>query len=214
MKGQKIISSLLLGALLVSCTAADNLEGIGAKAKGTAGGAAVGALVGQLVGKDTKATLVGAGVGGLLGLTWGAYLDKQESALRESLKDSPVKVSRQGDELSLNLPGGVTFASNSDNIVPNFYSSLNEIAKILVQFPETKILVNGYTDSTGSDSWNQTLSEKRADSVKNYLVAQGVSYNRIITTGYGKANPVASNSTEAGKQANRRVEVKIVKLDQ
>lgn len=213
MRGKKIISSILLGGTLISCTVTDEIGGVGGRTKGTAGGAAVGALVGQLIGKDTKATLVGAGVGSLLGLTWGAYLDRQENALKESLKDTDIEVSREGEAININLPGGVTFASNSDNIVANFYGPLNEIAKVLVQYPETKILVNGYTDSTGSDTWNQTLSEKRADSVKNYLMAQGVNYSRISAFGYGKANPIASNSTEAGKQANRRVEVKIVKLD-
>lgn len=213
MKGKKIISTVLLGATLVSCTATDDIGGYSGRAKGAAGGAAVGALVGQIIGKDTKGTLVGAGVGTLLGLTWGAYLDRQEAALKNSLKDTPVEVSREGETININLPGGVTFASNSDNIVSSFYGPLNEIAKVLTQYPETKILVNGYTDSTGGDAWNQTLSENRAASVKNYLVGQGVSSSRIIATGYGKANPIASNSTEQGKQANRRVEVKIVKLD-
>lgn len=213
MKTKKIISSILVAATLVSCTATDDIGGVSGRTKGAAGGAAAGALIGQLIGKDTKGTLVGAGVGTLLGLTWGAYLDRQEAQLKESLKDSPVEVSRQGENLNINLPGGVTFATNSANIAPNFYYSLNEIAKVLVQYPESRILVNGYTDSTGGDAHNQVLSEKRANSVANYLAAQGVAANRITAVGYGKANPIASNTTEAGKQANRRVEVKIVPLN-
>ena len=213
MKGKKIIASLLIGTTLIGCTATDDLGGFSGRGKGTVGGAAAGALVGQLIGKDTKSTLIGAGVGSLLGLTWGAYLDRQEAALKDSLKDSPVEVSRQGDNLNINLPGGVTFASDSATISSDFYSSLNEIARVLVQYPESKILVNGYTDSTGGDAHNQALSERRANSVASYLVAQGVSRNRIIATGYGKSNPIATNSTEAGKQANRRVEVKIIPLN-
>lgn len=213
MKGKKIIASLLLGTTLISCTATDELGGFSGRGKGTAGGAAAGALIGQLIGKDTKSTLIGAGVGSLLGLTWGAYLDRQEAALKDSLKDTPVKISREGENLNINLPGGVTFATDSATISQSFYSSLNEIANVLVQYPESKILVNGYTDSTGGDAHNQALSERRASSVASYLVAQGVARNRIIATGYGKSNPIATNSTEAGKQANRRVEVKIIPLN-
>ncbi|WP_022819846.1 OmpA family protein [Fusobacterium russii] len=213
MKGKKIIASLLLGTTLISCTATDDLGGFSGRGKGTAGGAAAGALIGQLIGKDTKSTLIGAGVGSLLGLTWGAYLDRQEAALKDSLKDTPVKISREGENLNINLPGGVTFATDSATISQSFYSSLNEIANVLVQYPESKILVNGYTDSTGGDAHNQALSERRASSVASYLVAQGVARNRIIATGYGKSNPIATNSTEAGKQANRRVEVKIIPLN-
>ncbi|MCI5724625.1 MULTISPECIES: OmpA family protein [Fusobacterium] len=213
MKGKKIVSSLLVAATLVGCTAADDLGGFSGRTGGTAGGAAAGALIGQLIGKDTKSTLVGAGIGSLVGLTWGAYLDKQEAALKDSLKDTPVQVAREGENLNINLPGGVTFATDSASIASSFYSSLNEIAKVLVQYPESKILVNGYTDSTGGDAHNQALSERRAESVANYLVAQGVSSSRIIATGYGKLDPIATNTTEAGKQANRRVEVKIVPLN-
>lgn len=213
MKGKKIIASLFLGTTLIGCTATDELGSFSGRGKGTVGGAAAGALVGQLIGKDTKSTLIGAGVGSLLGLTWGAYLDRQEAALKDSLKDTPVKISREGENLNINLPGGVTFASDSATISQAFYSSLNEIAGVLVQYPESKILVNGYTDSTGGDAHNQALSERRANSVANYLAAQGVARNRIIATGYGKSNPIATNSTEAGKQANRRVEVKIIPLN-
>lgn len=213
MKGKKIVSSLLVAATLVGCTATDDLGGFSGRTGGTAGGAAAGALIGQLIGKDTKSTLVGAGIGSLVGLTWGAYLDKQEAALKDSLKDTPVQVAREGENLNINLPGGVAFATDSASIASSFYSSLNEIAKVLVQYPESKILVNGYTDSTGGDAHNQALSERRAESVANYLVAQGVSSSRIIATGYGKLDPIATNTTEAGKQANRRVEVKIVPLN-
>lgn len=213
MKGKKIIASLFLGTTLIGCTATDDLGGFSGRGKGTVGGAAAGALIGQLIGKDTKSTLIGAGVGSLLGLTWGAYLDKQEAALKDSLKDTPVKISREGENLNINLPGGVTFASDSATISQSFYSSLNDIANVLVQYPESKILVNGYTDSTGGDAHNQALSERRANSVANYLASQGVARNRIIATGYGKSNPIASNSTESGKQANRRVEVKIIPLN-
>ena len=212
MKFQKTTASLLLAFTLVGCTSSPFLtdEGnINKKSSGTAGGAAVGALLGQLIGKDTKGTLIGAGVGALAGLSWGAYRDQQEAALRASLKNTAVQVQRDGENISLYLPGGVTFASDSAQISGNFYSALNSIAQVLVQYPETQILVQGHTDSTGSFQHNMDLSNRRANSVKQYLIGQGVASNRLMSQGFGPNNPVADNSTPDGRQMNRRVEIKI-----
>lgn len=208
MKAQKAIAGTLLTLTLIGCTGAE----FGNKATGVAGGAAAGALLGQLIGRDTKGTLIGAGVGALAGLGWGAYRDKQEAELKARLRNTEVQVGRDGDYLNLNLPNGVTFATNSSNINSYFYAPLNEISKVLLQYSETKIIINGHTDSTGNYSYNQRLSERRANSVKRYFVSQGVASNRIRAIGYGEDMPIASNLTIRGREINRRVEIKILPL--
>ena len=213
---KKIVSTLLLGLTMVGCTSSPYIDETGSvnkKTSGTAGGAAAGALIGQLIGKDTKGTLIGAGIGALAGLGWGAYRDHQEKELREKLKNTEVEVNREGENLNLYLPGGVTFATNSANIASNFYSPLSSIASVLVQYPETRVIVNGYTDNTGSPSYNLDLSQRRAASVKNYFISQGVAAYRITSVGHGINNPRATNSTAAGRAENRRVEIQILPLN-
>ena len=209
MKNKKIIASWMLALSLIGCTGLEAGNG-GYTAGGAAGGAAVGALAGQIIGKDTKGTLIGAAVGSLLGMGWGAYRDNQERELKNRLQGTQAEVRRDGNALVINLPGGVTFASDSANISSDFYSALNGIAQTLNNYPETRIQVNGYTDSTGGSAHNQDLSQRRANSVAQYFIAQGVSANRISANGFGSSNPIASNSTPEGRQANRRVEVKIL----
>lgn len=212
MKHQKTIAGLLLAMTLVGCTSSPFMtdEGnINKKTTGAAGGAAAGALLGQLIGKDTKGTLIGAGVGALAGLGWGAYRDQQEAALKASLKNTDVQVSRDGENISLYLPGGVTFATDSANINGSFHSALNSISQVLVQYPETQVLVQGHTDSSGALNHNMALSKQRAESVRQYLISQGVASNRLVAQGFGPNNPVASNATPDGRQMNRRVEIKI-----
>ena len=205
MKNKKIIASCMLALSLIGCTGLEAGNG-----GYTAGGAAVGALAGQIIGKDTKGTLIGAAVGSLLGMGWGAYRDNQERELKNRLQGTQAEVRRDGNALVINLPGGVTFASDSANISSDFYSALNGIAQTLNNYPETRIQVNGYTDSTGGSAHNQDLSQRRANSVAQYFIAQGVSADRISANGFGSSNPIASNSTPEGRQANRRVEVKIL----
>ncbi len=209
MKGRKIVASGLLAVALIGCT---GMETLGNKTTGAGVGAATGALIGQLIGKDTKGTLIGAGIGGLAGLGWGVYRDKQEAELRARLENTNVKVARDGDYIKLNLPNGVTFATNSADISSNFYRALNEISQVFAQYPETKIVVNGYTDSTGDYLYNKELSERRALSVRSYFISQGIASNRIVAVGYGEEMPVRSNATAEGRRANRRVEVKIMPL--
>ena len=209
MKNRKIIASCMLALSLVGCTGFEAGNG-GYTTGGAAGGAAIGALAGQIIGKDTKGTLIGAAVGSLLGMGWGAYKDNQARELRAALKGTQAEVRNDGNALVVNLPGGVTFASDSANISSDFYYALNGIAQTLVRYPETRIQVNGYTDSTGGDAHNQELSQRRANSVAQYLISQGVSSNRIVANGFGSSNPIASNATPEGRQANRRVEVRIL----
>ena len=209
MKNKKLIASCMLALSLVGCTGLE--AGNGAyTASGAAGGAALGAIAGQVIGKDTKGTLIGAAVGSLLGMGWGAYRDNQEKELKAKLQGTQAEVKKDGNALVINLPGGVTFASDSANITSSFYSALNGIAQSLNNYPETRIQVNGYTDSTGNDAHNQELSQRRANAVAQYLVAQGVSSSRIVANGFGSSNPIASNSTQEGRLQNRRVEIKIL----
>lgn len=210
MKVNKGISVLLLGLALTGCTAAP--FSVNNTTKGTAGGAAAGAALGQLIGKDTKGTLIGTGIGALLGMGWGAYRDHQEQELRERLRNTEVKVRREGENINLCLPGGVTFKTNSADISSAFYRPLNSIAQVLNEYQESKIVVSGYTDNTGSAEYNMNLSQRRANSVRDYLLSQGVQATRILAYGHGENNPRATNSTSEGRAENRRVEIQIMPL--
>lgn len=181
--------------------------GIGALA-----GAALGTGAGAIVGGKNKRTemIVGAGIGAIAGTAIGAYMDKQEKELREKTAGTDVEVVRQGDELLLNMPSGITFDTDSYAVKPEFRSTLDKIASTLSSYNQTYIDVYGHTDSTGSDAYNLTLSRNRADSVAGYLSTHGVARARIGTQGFGETQPVASNDTEAGRAANRRVEIKLV----
>jgi len=176
---------------------------------GAASGAALGAIGGAIAGKPGTGAAIGAGVGALAGLGAGAYMDRQEALLRQKLAGTGVRVMRQGDNLRLIMPGNITFATNSADIAPHFYHTLNAVATVLNGFPETLIEVTGHTDSTGSAQYNLQLSQRRAQSVAQYLVAQGVAPNRIVARGMGESMPIASNDTPEGRAQNRRVEIQI-----
>ncbi len=206
MKNTKLICSILLaGSLFGACTATEYNN----KTTDTAGGAAVGALIGQAIGQDTKGTLIGAGIGALAGLGWGAYKDQQTKELQARLQNTQVKVTDEGNYINLNLPGGVTFPTNGYVIGSGFYAPLNDIAAVLNQYPETRIVISGNTDNTGAYSYNMDLSVKRARSVADYLVSRRVNPNRITINGFGPDRPIASNSTPSGRAQNRRVEIQI-----
>lgn len=182
--------------------------------KGALIGAAAGAVVGLISGDDAverrQRALIGAGVGALAGGAIGNYQDRQEAELRAELEGTGVSVTRIGDNITLNMPGNVTFATDSSDLSPAFFSVLNSVGKVLGEFDKTVVEVAGHTDSTGSDSYNQSLSERRAQSVSSYLASQGVIQQRLIIVGMGEARPVADNTTASGRQANRRVEITMV----
>ena len=178
-------------------------------------GAAGGAAIGAAVSKDKrKGALIGAGVGGLSGAGVGYYMDRQEDKLRQRLQGTGVSVTRQGDNLILNMPGNVTFATNSADINAGFYDVLNSVVLVLKEFDKTLIDVYGHTDSVGSDAYNQTLSERRASSVGQYLISQGIDGRRVYSQGFGESRPIASNDTETGRLQNRRVELQLAPLTQ
>ena len=159
-----------------------------------------------------KRALVGAGIGALAGGGVGAYMDRQEAALRTELDRTGVSVTRIGDNITLNMPGNITFATDSADLNAGFYDVLNSVALVVNEFRQTVIEVAGHTDSTGSAEYNQQLSERRAASVASYLVTRDVLRDRIIEVGEGEDRPIADNSTAAGRQANRRVELTLVPL--
>ncbi|WP_338559625.1 OmpA family lipoprotein [Erwinia sp. E_sp_B01_3] len=178
-------------------------------------GAALGAGVGMLSSskKDRgKGALIGAAAGAALGGGAGYYMDAQEAKLREKMRGTGVSVTRQGDNIVLNMPNNVTFDSSSSSLKPEGANTLTGVAMVLKEYPKTAVNVAGYTDSTGSRQLNMTLSQQRADSVGSSLITQGVAANRIRTTGMGPDNPVASNSTTEGKAQNRRVEITLSPL--
>lgn len=185
-------------------------------AKGAVIGAVAGAAIGAVAGKRNRArnAAIGAGVGALAGGAVGAYMDVQEKKLRERLQGTGVSVTRVGDEIILNMPGNITFATDSADIRSDFYSVLNSVVLVLNEYNKTIIEITGHTDNTGSAQHNQQLSERRAESVGAYLSAQGIRPERITTTGLSYNSPIASNDTAEGRQQNRRVELRLVPIAQ
>jgi outer membrane protein OmpA-like peptidoglycan-associated protein len=181
---------------------------------GGIGGALGGYLLGDVVGgrHDRTEKILGAGIGAIAGTGIGAYMDAQERKLREQTAGTGVDVIRDGDNLLLRMPSGITFSYDSAAVQPQFQPTLNQVASILGEYPKTYIDIYGHTDSDGSDAYNQGLSERRAQSVQAYLVAHGVQAARMATRGFGETQPIASNDTVEGKAQNRRVEIKIVPL--
>ena len=202
---KKIFTLLAIGFLLSACA-----EPMNKAQKGALIGAVSGALVGQAARGDTKGTLVGATLGAATGAGIGHYMDLQEQKMRDALASvEGVNIFRDGNTLF------VTFRSDNQFDIGSFAlrrSAQDDIARmsaILAEFKKTRVVVSGHTDSTGSESLNQTLSERRADAVRNIMLATGVASNRITTVGFGESQPIADNSTNYGRQLNRRVEIKI-----
>jgi len=174
----------------------------------TAGGAIIGAGVGMMAGGDDKRNAaIGAVVGGLAGAAVGVYMDRQEAALREKTEGTGIEVERVGDQIALNMPSGITFDVNSAAIKGDFYGPLDQVSTTLIEYPKTAIDVVGHASSDGDDAYNQQLSERRATSVSSYLQNSGVQSERLMAFGLGETQPVADNSTQAGRAANRRVEI-------
>jgi outer membrane protein OmpA-like peptidoglycan-associated protein len=179
--------------------------------KGAGIGAATGAVIGLLTGGNAAAhrknALIAAGVGALAGGAIGNYMDRQQAELRHELQGTGVSVTRMGDNITLNMPGNITFKTNSADLDPSFDKVLNSVNIVLKKYNKTVVEVAGHTDNTGGAEYNQQLSERRANSVAQYLESQGLASNRVVTVGAGETRPVADNSTTQGRAANRRVEL-------
>jgi outer membrane protein OmpA-like peptidoglycan-associated protein len=210
-----IVALVAVAVALAGCAQMEDMATSPDKAKtrkGAAYGAAAGVAVGLLTGGGNKfqAAMIGAAVGAIAGGSVGYYMDKQEAKLRQQMAGTGVDVVRKGDNITLDMPGGVTFAFNSSDLNAQFHPVLDKVATTLAEYDKTVIEVAGHTDSVGSDTYNQQLSERRANSVAAYLAAHGVPQPRMVTVGAGEGHPVASNDTEEGRAANRRVEITIV----
>jgi outer membrane protein OmpA-like peptidoglycan-associated protein len=209
---------LALGAslLVLSACVTDPYTGerkMSKTATGAVIGGAAGAAIGAATGGDRgERAAIGAAAGVLAGGAVGAYMDHQESKLRAQLQGTGVSVTRAGDNLILNMPGNVTFEVNRSDIRSGFYDVLSSVVLVVQEFDKTLIEISGYTDSSGGDSYNQSLSERRADSVGNYFKSHSVVPGRVVTKGFGERNPVADNSTAAGREQNRRVELRLVPI--
>lgn len=205
--------AVLAGSLALAACAQDGQGGMGKTGGGALIGALGGAAVGAVTGEDGKdraqRAAVGAAIGGLAGTAVGAYMDSQEKELRQDLEGTGAQVQRQGDAILVNIPSGVTFPFDSAELRPDARASLQDVATTLARNPKTTIDVTGYTDSTGPEDYNIDLSLRRAEAVMTYLIQNGVDRRRIEAFGAGEANPIASNETEAGRQQNRRVELRI-----
>jgi outer membrane protein OmpA-like peptidoglycan-associated protein len=213
------IAVLAIGLSISACETLDPYTGESQTSKATRGaliGAAAGAVVGLVSGDDAverrQRALIGAGVGALAGGAVGYYMDQQEAKLRAELEGTGVSITRIGDNITLNMPGNVTFATDSADLRPAFFDVLNSVGKVLKEFDQTVVEVAGHTDSTGSEGYNQALSERRASSVSLYLEGRGIGGQRLLTVGMGEQRPVADNATVEGRQANRRVELTMVPL--
>jgi len=203
-------------ALLAGCYALDPYtqeKEVSKTTKGAAIGAISGAVVGILTGDDSrerrKRALIGAGAGALAGGAVGSYMDRQEAKLRAQLQGTGVSVARNGNNITLNMPGNITFRTDSADVRSDFYGVLDSVSLVLKEYDKTLVEVAGHTDSTGSDQYNQTLSERRANSVAQYLQSRGLNQQRVLTVGGGENYPVASNDTPEGRQLNRRVELSL-----
>ena len=217
-------SARTIGAVLVSsslvagCTtnAVTGESRVSRTAIGAGAGAALGALAGTAVGGSDRAQrnaiLIGAGIGALSGGAIGGYMDRQEALLRQELQATGVGIERRGNELFLVMPSNITFRTDSAAIEPGFTRTLNNVATVLNRFNQTLVDVYGHTDSTGSDAYNQQLSQQRAQSVAQFLAANGVRPDRLLVSGFGESRPIATNATPQGREQNRRVEIRIAPL--
>lgn len=210
MKSVKLLSVVLLSSALVftSCGTWSNT------AKGTAigvgGGAAVGAGVGAIAGNTALGSIIGAAVGGTAGALIGKNMDKQKKQIEEAVPDATVEKVNDGEALKVTFDSGILFATNSSTLSDASRDALANFGTTLKNNPDTYIRIIGHTDNTGNVDYNQTLSEKRAKSVDDYLKLQGVAPSRMTYEGKGIHEPVASNATAEGRSLNRRVEILIV----
>jgi len=209
---KKLATSVLVLALAttsLSCSSMSNTQ------KGAAGGAAAGGTLGAIIGHQSGNTavgaIIGAAIGGAAGGYIGHYMDKQAAEMQKDLEGA--KVERVGEGIKITFDSGILFDVNKAELKQASRTNLTKLAGILNKYPDTDILLEGHTDSTGSEEWNLELSKLRAQSVSNYLAGQKVMETRFTTMGYGESQPIATNDTKDGRAANRRVEVAIYAND-
>lgn len=216
----KLVIVIFISATLLGCATTNPFTGEKEMTKTTQGsiwGAVGGALLAAAISdkKDRKKRMLqGAGIGAIGGASVGFYMDKQEEKLRQQLQGSGVSVTRDGDNIILNMPSNITFDTDSFALKGQFQNTLDSVVLVLDEYQSTMITVTGHTDSTGSEAYNQKLSQQRALAVASYLSSKGVAEQRLAASGYGEAFPIASNNTPTGRAQNRRVEVQLEPVTQ
>lgn len=204
----------LTSAVLSGCTTLEAYTGE-TQVSGASKGAIAGGLIGAVIGAATapkeeraKRAIIGAGIGGVAGGGVGYYMDQQEKELRDELVGTGVQVERTEEgQIDLIMPGNITFEVNSADVADSFVPTLQSVAKVLKEYENTLVTISGHTDSSGSEDYNQLLSEQRATSVANIVLQQGIVVERVAAAGYGELRPIASNDTPEGRAENRRVEI-------
>jgi outer membrane protein OmpA-like peptidoglycan-associated protein len=194
--------------LLNGCSASNTLKG---GAIGAAAGGAVGAIIGKAAGNTAVGAIIGAAVGGTAGALIGRYMDRQAEEMQKDIEGA--KIERVGEGIKITFDSGILFDVNKSTLTADAKANIDKLAKILNKYPDTNILVEGHTDATGTEEYNQKLSEQRAASVATYAKAEGVDGARFTTVGYGEKQPIADNNTVDGRKQNRRVEIAIYAND-
>ncbi len=205
----KITAAVCAVSLLAGCTTVNPYTGETQASRSTIGagiGTASGAVLGALVG-GSRGALIGGAIGAATGGIIGQSMDRENEELRQALVGTGVQVRKQGNGIQLIMASDVTFQTNQSAVRSGFYPTLNSVATVFKKYNDNTITITGYTDNVGGDAYNQSLSESRAQSVGDYLIAVGVPANRVFTDGMGKRNPIATNATAAGRAKNRRVEI-------
>jgi len=204
MKSIILISALALSVLIYSCSTSNAVKG---GVIGGVGGGVIGGIVGNELGNTTLGVIIGAAVGGTAGALIGNYMDEQAEEMENDI--AGAKIERVGEGIKITFDSGILFETNSSTLQYQAKTNISNLAVILNKYPDTNILVTGHTDFDGTDEYNQSLSERRAKSVSDYTMGQGVNSSRLSIIGLGETEPVASNETVEGKQLNRRVEIAI-----
>ncbi|WP_349258150.1 OmpA family protein [Vitreimonas sp.] len=211
---RKFVAMAAAALLMVGCTNVDPVTGERTR-NNTGTGAIVGAIAGAAAGTlaggdDRRNAMIGAGIGALAGAAIGNYMDRTYQNLRERLAGTGVGVTRVSQsQIMLNFPSDLTFDYDRDAVKSQFVPTLQNVGSVLRDYEQTTVDVYGHADSTGSDAYNQNLSERRAMNVASVLMQGGVIRQRLVAQGFGESRPIADNSTDSGRARNRRVEVYI-----
>ncbi len=203
-KNIMFVSTIAVSVFIYSCGTSNAVKG---GVIGGVGGGVVGGVIGDQLGNTVLGAIIGAAVGGTAGVLIGNYMDKQAEEMQKDIEGA--KIERVGEGIKITFDSGILFATNSSTLEPQAKTNINKLAVILNKYPDTNILVTGHTDSDGKEEYNQTLSDKRAKSVSDYTMMQGINSSRLSIIGLGENEPVASNDTDEGKHLNRRVEIAI-----
>ncbi len=203
-----VVLLVCISMLGLGCSASNTVKG---GAIGATAGGLLGAVIGKQAGNTAVGAIIGAAVGGTAGALIGRYMDKQAEEMQRDIADA--KIERVGEGIKITFNSGILFKTNSADLQPEAKANIQKLGTILKKYADTNILIEGHTDDTGTDAYNQTLSERRAESVAQYTQNQGVDRGRFSVRGYGESQPVASNTTVEGRQQNRRVEIAIMAND-